>query len=434
MSKVQRSIIAIGVTAIAGFGSVSGAAAKPQPVLEVVPVKPGVRTSITLSFRAPELAPKLRESKIYYGALLTVGSVSTPVPCIRDFPVVAFRAARGGTFTATLNPRTVVDPKGRRWCDGVARVEVRRYGPWPWYTRVLARRHFLVGAGAALQVAPGKPAVTTSITVSLNAPDVKPPRVYYGVEMHIASNDASGCSHDVRPVVMRRVRGGKFTATLKPRAADEGLPAWCDGRANLIVRRHGPGARITPVLAHRAFPVGTGKAPLPTLPVKEVPVKMTVLAGSTITASAAGRPDRSSPVTGTFRGSIPGRFSPNTDVGVNFTTGGLVPSALDADPLCPGTTAPTSFDLAATSPQTLFASGDASTTLILNGAPSQLFGCGPAGPLTGTTTIPLSGHVGPRGLLELQLAGSVGGIPLPGGSAGGLAANLTVNIDLSGKD
>ncbi len=287
---------------------------------------------------------------------------------------------------------------------------------------------------AVLKITPGKPAVTASITVSFKAPKVKPPRVYYGVEMHIASNDASGCSHDVRPVVMRRVRGGTFTATLKPRTADEGLRTWCDGAAQLIIRRYGPGLRVSPVLARRGFPVGTGKAPPPLAPVTEIPVKMTVLAGSTITASAPGRPDRSSPVTGTFRGSIPGRFNPNTDVGVNYTTGGLVPSAFAADPLCPGTTAPASFDLGASSPQTLFASGNASTTLILNGAPSQLFGCGPAGPLTGTTTIPLSGHVGPKGLLELPLTGSVSGIPLPGGSTGGLAANLTVNIDLSGKD
>ena len=318
-------MIAIGVVAIAGFGSVSGAAAKPKPALKVAPAKPGVRTPITLSFQVPKLAPKLRESKMYYGALLTVGTNYTPDPCISDFPVVAFRAVRGGTFTATLNPRTALDPKVRLWCNGVARVEVRRYGPWPWSTRVLATRYFLVGTGT---VHPG---------------------------------------------------------------------------------------------------------PAPAFQDLGIQVKMTVLAGSTITASAPGRPDRSSPVTGTFRGSIPGRFEPNTDVGVNYTTGGLVPTAFPADPLCPGTTAPASFELAATSHQTLAASGEGNTTLILNGAPSQLFGCGPAGPLTDTTTIPLSGHVGPKGLLELQLTGSVGGIPLPGGSTGGLAANLTVNVDLSGK-
>ena len=312
-------MIVISVVAVAGLGSVTGAAAKPRPVLKFVPAKPTVKTPITVSFKAP----KIKRSRVYYGTVLRIGSVSGP-ECSGLFPRVALRAARGGTFTATLKPRNG-DPGAPRWCNGVAQLEVRRYGP-----------------------------------------------------------------------------GGLYS----------------------------------PILARRTFPVGTGQPDpaYPAAPVTEVPVKMTVLAGSTITASAPGRPDRSSPVTGTFRGSIPGVFQPNTDVPTNFTTGGLVPSAFPADPLCPGTTAPASFDLAATSPQTLFASGDASTTLILNGAPSQLFGCGPAGPPTGTTTIPLSGHVGPKGLLELPLTGSVSGIPLPGGSTGGLAANLTVNIDLSGKD
>lgn len=313
-------MIAIGVAAVAGFGGVSGAAAKSRPVLKIAPAKPAAKKPITVSFKAS----RLRQSKMYYGARLSVDSAYSPVPCISDFPVVALRAARGGRFTATLNPRTAIDREGRRWCNGVARVEVRRYGPWPWYTRVLA---------------------------------------------------------------------------------------W------------------------RKVPVGTGK-PDPAPPVADlgVPVKMTVLAGSTITASAPGRPDRSSPVTGTFRGSIPPGFKPNTDVTTDFTTGGLVPTAFAADPLCPGTTPPASFDLGATSPQTLFASGDASMTLVLSGAPSQLFGCGPAGPLAGTTTIPLSGKVVKGvGLSGLPLTGSVSGIPLPGGSTGGLAANLTVNVDLSGQ-
>ena len=314
-------MIAVGVAAVAGFGGVSGAAAKPRLVLKVAPAKPAATTPITVSLKAP----KLRGSKMYYGVALSVDPGYLRETCSSGLPVVALRAARGGRFTGTLNPRAAIDPHKRRWCNGVARVEVRRYGPWPWYTRVLARRKVPVGTGK---------------------PDPPPP------------------------------------------SAEE---------------------------------LG-------------VPVKMTVLDGSTITASAPGRPDRSSPVTGTFRGSIPGRFKPNTDLTTDFTTGGLAPSAFPADPLCPGTTAPASFDLAASSPQTLFASGEASMTLVLNGAPSQLFGCGPAGPLAGTTTIPLSGTVVKGvGLLALPLTGSVSGIPLPGGSTGGLAANITVNIDLSGR-
>jgi hypothetical protein len=291
-----------------------------------------------------------------------------------------------------------------------------------------------------LKVTPGKPAVTASITVSFKAPKVKPPRVYYGVEMHIASNDASGCSHDVRPVVLRRVRGGAFTATLKPRTADEGLPTWCNGPAHLSVRRYGPGARTTPVLAHRGFPVGTGKAP-PTPQVADVPVKITVLAGSTLTASASGRADRSAQLSGVLRGTIPGRFKPNTDIQVGGISGSLTPLAgglaqavFPPDPLCPDTPPPGTFDaVPASSQMALLASGDATFSLTLNGAPSQLFGCGPAGALNGTTTLPLSGHVGPKGLLELGLTGNVTSIALPSGSQGGLAASLVLNVDLSGK-
>ena len=293
----------------------------------------------------------------------------------------------------------------------------------------------------SLKVAPAKPGVKTAITVVFRGRKLRPGRPYdgavpyFGAVLHIDSNNSDGrCAYTVT-VALRRSSGGAYGATLKPRAAGPGYSRWCDGRASIEIRRYGPGELSSPVLARRAFPVGAGKVPLP--PSAEqlgVPVKMTVLPGSTITASAPGRPDRSTPVTGTFRGSIPPGFKPNTDVTTNFTTGGLVPSAFPADPLCPGTTAPASFDLAATSPQTLFASGEASMSLVLSGAPSQLFGCGPAGPLAGTTTIPLSGKVVKGvGLLGLPLSGSVGGIPLPGGSTGGLAANLTVNVDLSGQ-
>ena len=319
-------MIAAGVVAVAGFGGVAGAAAKPRPFLKVAPAKPAAKTPITVSFKAP----KLRESKMYYGARLSVDSSYSPVPCISDFPVVALRAARGGRFTATLNPRSATDPKGRQWCNGVARVEVRRYGPWPWYTHVLA---------------------------------------------------------------------------------------------------------------FRKLPVGTGESdPAPPVEALGVPVKITVLGGSTLTASAAGRADRSAQLSGVLRGTIPGRFQPNTDISVEqisgsltALTGGLAQAVFPPDPLCPDTPPPGTFDAIPPSQMVLKASGDGTLSLTLNGAPSQLFGCGPGGALSGTTTLPLSGHVGPKGLLELGLTGNVTGIALPGGSQGGLAASLVLNVDLSGK-
>ena len=111
----------------------------------------------------------------------------------------------------------------------------------------------------------------------------------------------------------------------------------------------------------------------------------------------------------------------------------LAQGAFPSDPLCPDAGPPATFDAASSSQLLLKASGDAAFNLVLNGAASQLFGCGPAGTLTGTTTLPLSGRVGPTGLLELGVAGNVGGIALPGGSQGGLAASLAMNVDLSGR-
>ena len=112
---------------------------------------------------------------------------------------------------------------------------------------------------------------------------------------------------------------------------------------------------------------------------------------------------------------------------------GLAQAVFPPDPLCPDTPPPGTFDAIPPSQMVLKASGDGTLSLTLNGAPSQLFGCGPGGALSGTTTLPFSGHVGPKGLLELGLTGNVTGIALPGGSQGGLAASLVLNVDLSGK-
>ena len=47
--------------------------------------------------------------------------------------------------------------------------------------------------------------------------------------------------------------------------------------------------------------------------------------------------------------------------------------------------------------------------------------------------MPLTGALGPKGLTEARLTSNVAGIELPGGSQGGLAADLLVNVDLSGR-
>lgn len=293
-----------------------------------------------------------------------------------------------------------------------------------------------------LEVAPAKPSVTAAITVSFKAPKVKPPREYYGAELLIGDKPGTECSGTFRRALLRRVRGGTFTATLKPRSSDLGARTWCNGSAVLTVRRYGPGPLHSPVLARRRFPVGTGKNdPVPTPENLGVKVRITVLSGSTLTATAVGRPDRSAQLSGVLHGMIPGRFKPSTDIDVEQISGSLTPlgaalakAVFPPDPLCPDTAPPGTFDaIPASSTLLLAASGDAALNLTLNGTASQLFGCGPAGALNGTTTLPLTGHVGPNGLLDLGVGGNVTGIGLPNGSQGGLAASLVLNVDLSGQ-
>ena len=320
MRNVQRSIIAIGVMAIAGFGSVSGAAAKPKSALKVAPAKPGVKTPIAVSFKAP----KMKRPRGYYAVDLTIGDGTGP-RCGGLVPSVLLRASAGRTFTATLKPNP------GRWCDGQATVEVRRYG--------------------------------------------------------------SGVS--------------------------------------------------SPVLARRTFPIGTGVS----VPRPDLPAKITVLGGSTLTATAAGRPDRSAQLTGVLRGTLRGGFKPTLidgrrllpgDLNVEQISGSLTPlgaalaqAVFPPDPLCPDTKPPGTFDAVPTSSTLVLpANGAATFNLTLNGAASQLFGCGPAGPLNGTSTLPLTGKPAPpKGLLELGMTGSVTGIPLPAGSQGGLAASLVLMVE-----
>ena len=239
---------------------------------------------------------------------------------------------------------------------------------------------------------------------------------------------------DSRPRVVRK--GSVLRMTFRPgagRFGPEPWKTWCPGTARVLLFRYPQrtDTNVSRFLGLRTVPITL--APGEILPFTSTSIKVTLLPGSTLTATATGRPDRSTPVTGVLRGVVDGPFAPNRDIHVISLAGALTPASFAPDPLCPDTTPPATFDaVPASSAMLLKASGDTTWNLTLNGAPSQLFGCGPAGPLTGTTTLALAGHVGPKGLLELQQTASVPGIALPGGSQGGLAASLVLNVDLSG--
>lgn len=293
----------------------------------------------------------------------------------------------------------------------------------------------------AVKIAPATPTLKTPITVSFKAPKAPRGNVIWTVTFEPSARMLACTGGTVFERTSRARSGRTVSFTFRPLLnAGSGDGVWCPGKARITVTRNVPGRGGTVSVARRDVRIALG--PGETQPQEGfVPVKITALGGSTLTASAPGRPDRSAQLTGVLRGRIPSGFKPNTDVNVEQISGSLTPLAaglaqavFPPDPLCPDTNPPATFDaVPASSSMLLKASGDTTWNLTLNGAPSQLFGCGPAGPLAGTTTLPLAGRVGPKGLLGLQQTGSVTGITLPGGSQGGLAASLVLNVDLSGN-
>jgi hypothetical protein len=233
---------------------------------------------------------------------------------------------------------------------------------------------------------------------------------------------------------MRRLPDGRFTATLRPKP-DTGTdmpPAktWCPGPATLRVERYGPGKLQTTGFAKRKvqFTRGAREADPPPIPAHEVSI--TVLPGSTLTAWAPGRPDRSTPVTG----SLLGRFrNGEPDPRLLTTTeiaGTLALPSLAPDPLCPGSTPPTSVAVDGSSGMVMRGDGGQALTLILRDQPAQLFGCAPPGGPAGTTTLTsVAPPIAP--LNRMPMIGVVGDVALPGGSQGGITANLLVNWDFT---
>jgi len=293
-------------------------------------------------------------------------------------------------------------------------------------------------AGAAppvsFDVRPAAPRLGSAITVTVSAPRLKD-GTSYKASIDRVRAPRRVCALAAAPVAMRRLSDGRFTATLRPRWTDADSPpakVWCPGTATLRVERYGPGALFTTGFARRAIRLvrGRGEAIPPPIPAHEV--SFTMLAGSTLTAWAPGRPDRSTPVTGVLLG----RFRqgvPDPRVITNSTiTGTLALPSLAADPLCPGSAPPTSLDVDGSSVMVSRAETGNNLTLVLRGQPTQLIGCGPPGGLTGTTTLTVSAPA-TAPLSRMPMVGVVGGLTLPGGTQGGLTANLIVNYDITGR-
>jgi len=302
----------------------------------------------------------------------------------------------------------------------------------------LAAASAVPAAGAAqpvsFDVRPAAPRLDGTITVTVSAPRLKA-GTSYKASVDRVRYVPRVCAGSAQPVAMRRLADGRFTATLRPRpefgADSPPAKVWCPGPATLRVERFGPGTIMTTGFAKRAirFVRGRDEAVPPPIPAHEVSV--TVLPGSTLTAWAPGRPDRSTPVSG----ALLGRFTngaPRPDPLTLMTTeiaGTLALPSLAPDPLCNGSAPPpTSLDVDVSSGMVDRAGIGNALTLVLRGEPAQLFGCGPPGGLTGTTT--LTAVAPPSAPMNrMPMIGVVGDIALPGGSQGGITANLLVNWD-----
>ena len=280
-------------------------------------------------------------------------------------------------------------------------------------------------------VRPAVPRLASPVTVTIAAPKLKPGTVYKAV-IDRTTPWRTVCVPFTDPVTMRPLPGGRFTATLRPKP-DPALDmppakAWCPGPATLRVERYGPGDLQTTGLAKRTirFTRRAREAQPPPIPAHEVSIS--VLPGSTLTAWVPGRPDRSTPVTG----SLLGRFR-NSDPDPRMLTttqiaGTLSLPSLEPDPLCPGSAPPASVEVDSSSGMVDRGGTGSFLTLVLRATPLQLFGCDlPGGPAGTTTLTSVSAPV--TQMNRMPMIGVVGDVALPGGSQGGITANLLVNWD-----
>lgn len=299
-------------------------------------------------------------------------------------------------------------------------------------------------------ITPAAPSVTSPITATWKVDRALKPGEKFGFALTVTRPQATGapvagvdCATESR-VKARVVRKGQvLRMTFRPGG---GMPwltprpkAWCTGTAGVILFRYlapiGPGFEPPErFLGKHTVPIVATPGEVINTTSVRTPVKVTLLPGSSITATAPGRADRSTPVTGVVRGATRGTIVLNGDIAIDGFLGAVHLPSFAPDPLCPGTAPPATTEAIGGSQLDIGANGSVRFDLSLAGSPAQVFGCGPAGALAGATTFPLTGTVGPKGLTEQALTGTAPGIVLPGGTQGGLVANLTVNIDLSGTD
>lgn len=278
-------------------------------------------------------------------------------------------------------------------------------------------------------VRPATPRLSSVITVTVAIARPQPGKTYRAF-LDRRRFDQRVCKATSEPVTMRRLADGRFTATFRPgpQFGADSPPAkvWCPGPATVHVERIGPGKISTIGFAKRAIRFARAAGEPEPAPIPAHEASITVLPGSTITAWAPGRPDRSTPVSGALLGRYRNGADPFVTTNISGT---LALPSLAADPLCPGSTPLTSVDVDSSSEMVFGLTGH-HLTLVLRGQPVQLFGCGPAGGPAGTTSLTVSAPMNAPSN-RLPMFGALGDLTLPGGSQGGITASLNVRYDVT---
>ncbi len=233
------------------------------------------------------------------------------------------------------------------------------------------------------------------------------------------------CVVGARQIVKGLVRRGqRIVLDIRPLPAAP-LASWCAGRVWISVIRVDVEGHRVPVASQKVNIVAD-----PARPAFIVPQRASIRAldGSSLTVHAPGRPDHVIGLEGLIVGDYSNKPKPNTDVTLGPFTGSLSATTFTPDPLCLGPSYLTGFPVKADSSAVLATSGHATLRLSLAASPSALAGCATAS--GGDSVVTLEGQVGPGGLLNLPLTGSIANVPVDGGS---VDVKINAKIDLSGN-
>lgn len=293
----------------------------------------------------------------------------------------------------------------------------------------------LAGPAAArpvvLRVTPERPMTTQTVVVSFTAGRLKPEDRY--VVGFRRTGTSADCLTGYRVQLRRQPPGSLVTVALDPEASGHyvltPLPVlagrFCRMTNDLVVGRITPDGVFTRIAKRRlSFQPGPGD-PVPAQ--ATTPLRVSFGGTSSIAVTAPGRPDRTLPVSGVLRGTVPGKAKFGTDMQGTLTSGTLQLSELAPDPLCAGDRYQPEFPLATGSPSTLvsLASGEVKLQLSLAADPLSLAGCAtPAAP--GTTTVTLAGRRSTTDQVQtFPLTGTVSGVPIGPGVTGTVTLNLS---------